>query len=113
MFEFMEAPLKIYALLASVSCTQLLTSWVGNRLLTYVKASSSPSSNPPPFKYSYLPNWLTVYIPLLPYRIKSLNLNTLFLLAHSRNAAPISYWYNLPASYWSSLSLLFSHSLSL
>ena len=28
MFACMEAPLKIYALLASVSCTQLLTSWV-------------------------------------------------------------------------------------
>jgi len=36
MFVCMEASLKIYALLASVSCTQLLTSWVGNGQLTYV-----------------------------------------------------------------------------
>jgi len=49
----MEAPLKIYALLASVSCTQLLTSRVGNGLLTYVKVSKSHNSNPFPLKYSY------------------------------------------------------------
>jgi len=41
----MEAPLKIYALLASVSCTQLLTSWVENRLLNYVKVSNSHQFN--------------------------------------------------------------------
>ena len=61
MFACMEAPLKIYALLASVSCTQLLTSWVGNRLLTYVKVSNSHSSNPSHLKYSYssqLADWL-------------------------------------------------------
>jgi len=44
MFACMEAPLNIYALLASVSRTQLLTSWVGNGLLTYVKVSNSHSS---------------------------------------------------------------------
>ena len=49
----MEAPSKIYALLASVSCTQLLTLWVGNKLLTYVKFSNTHSSNPSPLKYSY------------------------------------------------------------
>ena len=53
MFAFMEAPLKIYALLTSVSYTQLLTSCVGNGLLTYVKISDSHSSNPSPLKYSY------------------------------------------------------------
>ena len=51
----MEAPLNIYALLASVSRTQLIASWVGNGLLAYVKVSKSHSSNPstPPLKYSY------------------------------------------------------------
>jgi len=88
----MEAPLKIYALLASVSCTQLLTSWLGNRLLTYVKVLNSHSSSAsPPLKYSYLPNWLAVQIPLVPNRINSQNLNTLILLAHLRNAVPVSY----------------------
>jgi hypothetical protein len=32
----METPLKICAPLVSVSCAQLLTSWVGNGLLAYV-----------------------------------------------------------------------------
>ena len=41
----MEAPLKIYALLTSVSRIQLLTSWVENGLLAYVKVSNSYSSN--------------------------------------------------------------------
>jgi len=53
MFVFMDAPLKIYAQLASVSRTQLLTSWVGNGLIPYVKVSNSHSSNPSPLKYSY------------------------------------------------------------
>jgi len=48
MFACMEAPLIIYALLASVSHTQLFTSWVGNGLCTYVKVSNSHSSNPSP-----------------------------------------------------------------
>jgi len=38
--------LKIYALLASVSYAHHLTSWVENRLLTYVKFSNSHISNP-------------------------------------------------------------------
>ena len=48
MFACMEVPLKIYALLASASGTQLLTSWVGNGLLTYVKVSNLHSSNQSP-----------------------------------------------------------------
>ena len=44
MFACMEALLKIYALLAAVSRTQLFTSWVGNGLLAYVKVSNSHSS---------------------------------------------------------------------
>jgi hypothetical protein len=51
---------KMYALLASVSRTQLITSWVENRLLAYVKFSKSHSSNPPPLNILPLPNWLTV-----------------------------------------------------
>jgi len=39
---------KMYALLAWVSRTQLITSWAGNRLLPYVKISYSPSSDPSP-----------------------------------------------------------------
>jgi len=53
MFACMEAPLNIYALLAPVSRTKLLTSRVGNGLLTYVRVSNSQSSNPSPLKYSY------------------------------------------------------------
>jgi len=40
--------LKMYALLASISRRQLITSWVGNRLVPYVNISKSPSSNPSP-----------------------------------------------------------------
>jgi len=54
MFACMEAPFKIYALLASVSFTQLLTPWLGNGLLAYVKVSNSHISNPSPLKYYYL-----------------------------------------------------------
>ena len=59
-FACMEAPLKIYALLASVSCTQLLTSWVGNGLLTYVKVSNSHIQIHPHLNILTLPNWLAV-----------------------------------------------------
>jgi hypothetical protein len=40
--------LKMYALLASISRTQLITCWVGNRLLPYVNISNSYSPNPSP-----------------------------------------------------------------
>ena len=60
MFAGMDASLKMYALLASVSRTQVITSWKGNRLIAYVKVSNSLSSNPPPFNILALPNWLTV-----------------------------------------------------
>jgi len=40
----MEGPLKISALLASALRTQLLTSWVGNGLLAYLKVLNSHSS---------------------------------------------------------------------
>ena len=53
MFACMQATLQIYALLASVARTQLLTSWVGNGPLAYVKVSNSHSLNPFPLKYSY------------------------------------------------------------
>jgi hypothetical protein len=59
----MKALLKIYALLASVSRTQLIASWVGNGLLAYVKVSKSHSSNPstpPPLNILTLPNCVTV-----------------------------------------------------
>jgi len=38
----------MYALLASVSRTQLIASWVANGLLAYVKVSNPHSSNPSP-----------------------------------------------------------------
>jgi hypothetical protein len=55
MFVCMDASLKkMYSPLASVSRTQLVTSWVGRRLTPYVKISKSHSSNPPPhLKFSY------------------------------------------------------------
>jgi len=53
MFASMDASLKMYALLASVSRTQLITSGVKNRLFPYVKISNLHSSNPSPLKYSY------------------------------------------------------------
>ena len=59
MFACMETPLKIYALLSSVSCTQLIESWVENKLLAYVKISNSHSSIPSPFNILIPPNWLT------------------------------------------------------
>jgi len=50
MFACMDGSLKMHALLASVSRTQLITStsWVGNRLLPYLKVSNSHGSNPSP-----------------------------------------------------------------
>jgi len=39
MFACMDAPLKIYALLVSVSITQLITSWAENRLFATVRFS--------------------------------------------------------------------------
>jgi len=55
----MEALLKIYALLASVSCTQLLTSCVGNRLLTLMFQTHTVQIHLP-LNILTLPNWLTV-----------------------------------------------------
>ena len=56
----MDASLKNHALLASVTRTQLNTSWVGNRIFPYVNISNSRSPNPPPLDIPTLPNWLTV-----------------------------------------------------
>jgi len=53
MFACMDASLKMYALLASVSRTHLITSWVGNRLISYVKISNSRRTNSSPLKYSH------------------------------------------------------------
>jgi hypothetical protein len=65
---------KLYALLASVSRTQLITSWVENRLLAYVKVSIFIQFQiHPPLNILTVPNWLTVQIPLLPNRINSQN----------------------------------------
>jgi len=50
----------MYALLASVSHTQLITSWVGNRLLPYVKIQKRTVQIHSPFNILTLPNWLTV-----------------------------------------------------
>ena len=51
---------KMYALLASVSRTQLITSWVGNRLLPYVKIQKRTVQIHSPFNILTLPNWLTI-----------------------------------------------------
>jgi len=59
MFACMEALLKIYALLASVSCTQLLTSCVGNGLLTLMFQTRTVQIHLP-LNILTLPNWLTV-----------------------------------------------------
>jgi len=61
MFTFMDASLKMYALVALISRTQLITSWVGKRLLACVTVSNSHSSYPSPtLNILILPNWLTV-----------------------------------------------------
>jgi len=44
MFACIDAPLKMYALLALVSHTQLITSLVENRLLAWVSFQKSNSS---------------------------------------------------------------------
>jgi hypothetical protein len=61
MFACMDAPLKMYALLASVSRTQLIASWVENRLLAWVRFSKlAPFQIHPPFNILTLSNWLDV-----------------------------------------------------
>jgi len=49
----MDVSLKMYALVASVSRTQLITSGVKNRRFPYVKISNLHRSNSSPLKYSY------------------------------------------------------------
>jgi len=49
----MDASLKMYALVASVSRTRLITTGVKNRLFPYVKISNLHRSNSSPLEYSY------------------------------------------------------------
>jgi len=55
MFVCMEAPLKIYALLASVSCTKVTTSWVKSRLLAYIKFQTYTVQIHPPLIFLLFP----------------------------------------------------------
>ena len=61
---------KMYALLASVSCAQLITSMVENRLLTFVRFSKLIQLHTPP---SPLDIRIVPKISLLPNRSKSQN----------------------------------------
>jgi len=55
MFACVEAPLKISAVLASVSCTQLITSWTENRLLAYVNFKLAQFRSIPPLIFLLFP----------------------------------------------------------
>ena len=82
MFVCMDAPLKMYALLASVSRTQLITSWVENRLLAWVRLLKLAQFEiHPPFNIRTLPNWLDVKFHCFLIGLKVKNLKTLPPLA--------------------------------
>jgi hypothetical protein len=100
----------------SVTYTRLITSWVENRLLDYVKFSNSHSFKftPPPLNILTVPNWLTVkfHYSLIGSKVK--NLNTLFLLAHLSIAVScLNSYEHLHVPHWSSFSLSFPLSLFL
>ena len=62
MFVCMDATLKMYPLLASVSRTQPITSWVDNRLLACFSFSKLVQFqiHPPPLYILTVPEWLNV-----------------------------------------------------
>jgi len=49
----------MYALLALVSRTQLITSWVGDYFVT-LRIQTRPVQIHPPFNILTLPNWLSI-----------------------------------------------------
>ena len=61
MFVCMDAPLKMYALLASVLHTQIIIYWVENRILAFVRFPKLvPFQIHPPLNIFIVPNWLSV-----------------------------------------------------
>ena len=75
----MDEPLKMYALLASVSCTQIVTSWVENRLLACVSFSKLVQIQiHPHLNVLTAPDWLNVKFNyfLVGPKVKSLNILT-------------------------------------
>jgi hypothetical protein len=64
MFACTDAPLKMYALLALVSRTPVIASWVENRLLASVRFLNLVQFQiyPPPFIVLTVPDWLNVKI---------------------------------------------------
>jgi len=84
MFARMEALLKMYALLASVSRTQHIASWVETRPLARVSflRLAQINSSPPSLYILTVPGWLSVnihYFPIGP-KVKKM-FNTLTPLA--------------------------------
>jgi len=76
MFACMDALLKMSALLASVSSTQLTTSWAENRLLASVRFSKLVQFHiHPPLNIFTLAEWLNVkfHCFLISSRVKILN----------------------------------------
>ena len=78
MFACMDAPLQTYALLVSVSRTQLIISWADNRLLAGVGFSKLVQFQihpPPPLYILTVPDWLSVkfHYSLIGPKVKILN----------------------------------------
>jgi hypothetical protein len=76
MFACMNAPLKMYGLLASVSRTQLITPWVEKRLLVCVRSSKSVQFQiHHPLNILTVPDWLNVtfHYFLIDPNVKILN----------------------------------------
>jgi hypothetical protein len=81
----MEAPFKMYALLASVSRTQFITSWVENRLLTFVRFPIFIKFQIHPLlNILTVPNWLDVkfHYFLIGPKVKILNSYALAMAGH-------------------------------
>jgi hypothetical protein len=77
----MDASLKIYALLASVSSTQLITSWAESRLFDSVRFSKLVQFHIyPRLNIFTLPEWLSVkfHCFLISSKVKILNAVTPF-----------------------------------
>jgi len=72
---------KMHALLASVSRAQLITSWVENRLLAWVRFSKPIQFHSSPLKILPLPIWLNVKFHYFLPGPKDKFLNTIIPLA--------------------------------
>jgi len=61
MYAWMDAPLKMYALLASVLRKQFIIYWVENKILAFLGVSKLvPFQFHPPLNIFIVPNWLSV-----------------------------------------------------